>query len=239
MLRVLISQFSVLSNVLRRDWLVRAKAALRNASRITRLVTENWQLRTSALVVFLAGLTVPAVVHAQQIDFAVGGSTLWSPKPLTASQAFLPPALKGGTYAQASLQYLTERRLGLNIEGAIRPKEGLYNGYQYYRPILYDVNALYAHRLAAKTRGDFMAGVGGETLLFYGQTNCNYSGGCRTNVNSNHFLIHGGVGVRYYFWNRFFVRPEVHYYYILNNYEFHSDNVFRLGASIGHTFGAK
>jgi len=239
MRRVLSSQFPVLSNVLRRDWLVRAESAMRMAARAVQLTTENWQLRTIVLAIVLAGLAVPSVVRAQQIDFAAGGSTLWSPKPLTASQAFLPPALKGGTYAQASLQYLTERRLGLNFEGAFRPKEGLYNGYQHYRPIFYDVNAVYAHRLAPKARGDFMAGVGGETLLFYGVTNCNYSGGCRTNVNSNHFLIHGGVGVRYYFWNKFFVRPEFHYYYVHDNFEFHSDHVLRIGASIGHTFGGQ
>ena len=94
---------------------------------------------------------------AQQIDFAVGGSTLWSTKPLSASQAFLPPAEKGGIYAGASLQYLTEKRLGINIEGAFRAKQGLYNGYQYYRPALYDVNAVYAHPMAPKIRADFMA----------------------------------------------------------------------------------
>lgn len=138
--------------------------------------------------------------------------------------------------ANASLQYLGERRLGLNIEGAFHPKEGLYNGYQYFRPILYDVNGVYARPFAPKVRGDFMAGVGGETLIFYKTTFCGYAGGCRTYVNDNHFLLHGGVGVRYYFWRKFFVRPEVHYYYILNNFEFHSDHVFRLGVSIGHTF---
>jgi hypothetical protein len=179
------------------------------------------------------------VARAQQIDLAVGGSTLWSTKPLTASQAFVPPAEKGGTYAGASLQYLTERRLGINIEGAFRAKEGLYNNYQYYRPALYDVNAVYARPLASKVRADFMAGAGGETLLFYQQTNCIYAGGCRTYVNNTHFLVHAGVGVRYYVWRTFFVRPEAHYYFIPNNFEFHSDHVFRFGASIGHTFGSK
>ena len=183
--------------------------------------------------------TLVSFAPAQQIDLAGGASTLWSPGPLTASQAFPPPAESGGLYANASLQYLGEKRLGLNIEGAFRAKEGLYNGYQYYRPILYDVNAVYARRMATKIRGDFMAGVGGETLVFYRQTNCNYGSGCTTNVNNTHFLLHAGVGVRYYFWRTFFVRPEAHYYFIPNNFEFHSDHVFRVGGSIGHTFGSK
>ena len=218
--------------------LTTADRGLRTCSRFL-LRTENWQLRTAFLRLACVLAALVGFAPAQQIDFAVGGSTLWSTKPLTASQAFFPPAEKGGIFAGASLQYLTESRLGINVEGAFRAKQGLYNGYQYVRPAFYDVNAVYARRMAAKIRADFMAGVGGETLLFYRQTNCNYSGGCSTYVNDTHFLVHAGVGVRYYVWKTFFVRPEAHYYYIPNNFEFHSDHVFRIGASIGHTFGSK
>jgi hypothetical protein len=237
MLRVL-TQFPVLGKQSFLGWL--SKAAKRRFGTRARfsLRTENWHLRTTLrLACVLAA--VASFAPAQQIDLAGGASTLWSPGPLTASQAFLPPAESGGLYANASLQYIGEKRLGLNVEGAFRAKEGLYNGYQYYRPILYDVNAVYARRMATKIRGDFMAGVGGETLVFYKQTNCNYSSGCSTNVNNTHFLLHAGVGVRYYVWRTLFVRPEAHYYYIPNNFEFHSDHVFRIGASIGHTFGSK
>jgi hypothetical protein len=192
--------------------------------------------RTALLACMLAGLG--SFAYAQQIDFAVGGSTLWSPKPHTASEAFLPPALSGGTYANASLQYLGENRFGLSIEGAALVKEGLYNGFQYYRPFLYDVNGVYARRMAAKVRADFMAGVGGQTVVFYNTGSCTFGNGCRTLVNSTHFTVHLGVGVRYYFWRTFFVRPEAHYYFIPNNDQFHSDNLFRVGVSIGHTFGS-
>jgi outer membrane protein with beta-barrel domain len=237
MQRVLISQFPVLRKALNPGQFLEAGGeGLRTRLRFW-LGAESWQLRGAFLACVLSAL-VP-FGRAQQIDLAVGGSTLWSTKPLTASQAFLPPAEKGGTYAGASLQYLTERRLGINIEGAFRAKEGLYNNYQYYRPALYDVNAVYARPMAPKVRADFMAGVGGETLLFYQQTNCIYSSGCSTYVNNTHFLVHAGVGVRYYVWKTFFVRPEAHYYFIPNNFEFHSDHVLRFGASIGHTFGSK
>jgi len=202
-----------------------------------RELRSGLQLRTCILIAgamaFLAGS-----LTAQQIDLAGGASGIWSPRPLTASEAFQPPAESGGVYANGSLQYLGENHRGLNIEGAFRAKEGLYNNYQFFRPIFYDVNGVYARRLGAKVRGDFMAGVGGETLVFYKTIDCTYSTGCRTNVNNTHFLTHGGVGVRYYFWRTFFVRPEVHYYFIPNNFEFHSDHVFRFGASIGHTFGS-
>ena len=193
--------------------------------------------RTAFLACLLASLG--SFACAQQIDFAAGGSTVWSQKPLTASQAFLPPALKGGVYANASLQYLGEKRFGLNIEGAARVKEALYNGYQFYRPFLYDVNGVYARRMSAKVRGDFMAGAGGQTVVFYNTSSCTFGNGCRTLVNSTHFAVHLGVGVRYYFWKTFFVRPEAHYYFIPNNDQFHSDNVFRVGVSVGHTFGSR
>jgi hypothetical protein len=235
--RVLSAQLPVLRKTIL-GWLLEAGTReVRTRARIS-LSTGNWRLRT-ALLLACALAALVSIAPAQQIDFAGGASTVWSPGPLTASQAFLPPAESGGLYANASLQYLGEKRLGLNVEGAFRAKEGLYNGYQYYRPILYDVNAVYARRMASKIRGDFMAGIGGETLVFYKQTNCNYGSGCTTNVNNTHFLLHAGVGVRYYFWRTFFVRPEAHYYYIHNNFEFHSDHVFRVGASIGHTFGSK
>jgi len=208
---------------------------------VRQLRTENRELRTSpqlkTLLLVCLLVSLRSFAHAQQIDFGVGASTLWSVKSLSASEAFIPPALTGGTYANASLQYLGERRLGLNIEGAARIKEGLYNGFQFYRPILYDANALYARRLSPKMRGDLMAGAGGETLLFYNTANCTYGNGCRTHVNSTHFLVHFGVGIRYYFWKTYFVRPEGHYYFIPNNFQFNSDHVFRVGVSLGRTFG--
>jgi hypothetical protein len=46
-----------------------------------------------------------------------------------------------------------------------------------------------------------------------------------------------GGGIRYYVWHHLFVRPEIHYYHIQNNVEFNTDNLFRVGASIGYTIG--
>lgn len=173
-----------------------------------------------------------------QVDIAGGGSTLWSSKSNNASEAFLPPSQRGGTYTSLFFQYLNAKDLGINIEGAFRYHKGLYNNFQFYRPILIDANGVYSHRLAAKTHGDIMAGPGIQTLLFYGVGSCPLSaGGCSANLNSYHFLLHAGFGIRYYAWRNLFVRPEVHYYFIPNNHEFHSDNVFRLGASVGYTFG--
>lgn len=175
--------------------------------------------------------------HAQRIDVAGGISTVLSSKPDTASLAFLPPAERGGAYPSASVQFLLTKHFGINGEVAVRAKHSLYNGYQEYRPAFYDVNAVYAPRISDQSSADLMAGVGGETLIFYNRfASCTFAN-CPVSINSNHFLAHAGVAVRYYFRGNFFFRPELHYYHVMNNVEFHSDHLFRAGASIGYTFG--
>ena len=186
----------------------------------------------------LTGLVASA--QAQQLDVAVGGTTLWSPKNTSASVGFIPPPEKGGTYPSFSAEYVSDNHWGLGVEGAFRYHQTIYNFFQPYRPILYDANILYTSDVAKKTRADFMAGIGGQTVLFYTASNiCGIpAGGCRIYVNSTHFATHLGVGIRYTFWRNFFVRPEAHWYFIPNNFQFHSDNVFRVGASVGYTFGS-
>lgn len=169
----------------------------------------------------------------------MGGNTIWSPKNPTASVGFLPPQEKGGVYPSISAEYLMPNHFGVLAEGSWRYHEGEYDGFQPYRPIFYDLNGVYTTHLARRTRGDFMAGIGGETVLFYNSAGGCYlpNGGCRSYFNATHFAVHFGVGVRYSFWRYFFVRPEAHWYFIPNNYEFHSDNVFRVGVSVGYAFG--
>ena len=195
--------------------------------------------RFLSLAFVCALVAIAGIARAQEVDFAVGGNTLWSPKNTTASEGFLPPPLKGGLYPSVSVEYIKENHWGFLAEGAFRYHQAVYNDFQRYRPILYDVNAVYTAELAHKTRGDFMAGIGGETLLFYTPYYvCGIpTGGCRTFLNSTHFLTHAGVGIHYALWRRLFIRPEAHWYYVVNNYQFHSDNVFRVGVSIGYTFG--
>jgi hypothetical protein len=101
------------------------------------------------------------------------------------------------------------------------------------------VNAVYAPRFDTRTGGDFMAGIGAQTVLFYNEFAPCPINGCQVHVNSTHFLVHAGADVKYYFWRNFFARPEAHWYYVVNNVQFHSNNVFRVGVSIGHTFGSR
>jgi hypothetical protein len=185
-----------------------------------------------------AFLVFTALAHAQQFDVAVGGGTLVSTKNTTASQTYLAPPEKGGTYPSVSIDRIFKNHFGYSAEVAVRYHYAIYNNYQQFRPILYDFNAVYARPVAKKTSAQVMAGIGGERVQFYSPYgNCPYASGCMTHLDSNHFLMHIGGGVQYSVWRKFFVRPEAHLYRIVNNtVDFHSDNVFRVGVSIGYTF---
>lgn len=197
---------------------------------------------TCAIVCTMIGLAGSACAQ-QQINLAVGGSTLFSPKRTNASLGFLPPTEKGGVYPGASGEVIFSNHFGINAEGYYRYHEELYNGFQRFRPIMFDANGEYAARMTNRIRADFLAGVGVQNVLFYNSYNgCNpvYLGSCSIHTNGTHFMEHIGFDLRYYFFRNLFVRPEAHYYHIQGNTNiFSSDNVIRFGASIGFSLVRK
>jgi hypothetical protein len=197
-------------------------------------------LRKSFSLVFAGTLFVLSGFAHAQIDVAIGGSIPWTTKNPTATLAYTPPPLKGGVYPMASIVDMLTNRVGVEVEGSFRYHEGLYDGYQKFRPLFYDVNAVYRRKVSPKFTLDLLGGIGGETLIFYNQfANCsNATGACIALRDDDHFAAHLGAGLRYRVWRNFFVRPEAHYYFVPNNFEFHSDNVFRVGVSVGYTFGS-
>jgi len=182
---------------------------------------------------------------AQQGDIMFFGGTLMSSSPSSTSLAAGNLSEKGGTYLGISGDMVTfKRRLGLNIETSWRASQASYEGYQTYRPILTDFNALFQPKLGKKVGLDLFGGIGIASTRFYSPNavSCSYFSGCINYSTSDHFMEDLGGGLRYYVWHHFFVRPEVHYYHIQNNDNvnsggFSTDNVFRVGASIGYTIG--
>jgi len=147
---------------------------------------------------------------------------------------------KGGLYTTLSGDVIFHKRIGFNFEAAWKASRGNYAGLGIpFRPILFDFNGVYQPRLSKKVGADLMGGIGWQTTRFYGYqptTNCVYFGACYT--SSNHFLVDVGGGIRYYVHGNVFVRPEAHFYHIVNNKsDFTSNNVVRVGASIGYTIG--
>jgi opacity protein-like surface antigen len=184
----------------------------------------------------LAFLFLAQFASAQQVDAFLGGGTL-----LSSTGTSGLPAEKGGLYLNLGGDVVFYKHLGVNVETAWRATQDVYGvglG-ENYRPILTDFNLLYQPHLGKKIGLDLMAGIGaGDTRTYEQGVSCSQ---CFN--SSDHFMEHLGGGIRYYVWNHVFVRPEIHYYHIQNNNSltdngfFNSNNVFRVSASVGYTFG--
>jgi hypothetical protein len=191
------------------------------------------------LVPVFAFLCIAQLASAQQGDVMFGGGTLLSSGSGCTITAGCPE--KGGFYPSVSADVIFKKRVGFNFETAWKGSQGSYGGPggQPFRPILTDFNAVYQPSLNKKVGLDLMAGIGLQSTRFYGftnTTNCIYFNACFT--STHHFLVDIGGGVRYYVWRSVFVRPEVHYYHIVNNTDdFSNNDVIRVGASIGFTIG--
>lgn len=177
------------------------------------------------------------LASAQQGDAMFGLGTIVSSGSCDPNTGICPE--KGGLYPSVSADVIFHKRVGFGFETAWRASQGSYGGPggQPFRPILTDFNIVYQPKLDKKIGADLMAGLGWQSTRFY-LPFCTGTFSCNNFVSSHHFLVDLGAGVRYYVWNHVFVRPEVHYYHVSNNTnEFSSDNLFRVGASIGYTIG--
>jgi opacity protein-like surface antigen len=186
----------------------------------------------------LAVLFFAQFASAQQGDVFIGGGSLLSSSASNGSF----PSERGGLYLNLGGDVVFMKHVGVNIETAWRATQGVYaSGIENYRPILTDFNLLYQPNLGKKIGLDLMAGIGAGDTRFYapGPSTPGYA----NYVSTDHFMEHLGGGIRYYVWHHVFVRPEIHYYHIQsnsninNNGAFNSDNVFRIGASVGYTIG--
>ncbi len=200
------------------------------------------------LALFAPILAVLCLCHfaaAQQGDVMFFGGTLLSPSPSSNELALGNIAEKGGTYLGVGGDIIGfKRRLGINIETSWRASQASYFGYESYRPILTDFNAIFEPKLGKKVALDLFGGIGIASTRFYVPyaTSCSYFSGCINYTTNDHFMQDAGAGLKYYVWKHVFVRPEIHYYHIdgndnVDNGGFTSNNIFRVGASIGYTIG--
>ena len=198
-------------------------------------------MRKTALLAVICGfIFLASLSQAQQADAMLGFGTLLSSGSTAcgANSCVIPE--KAGLYPTISADVIFHKRVGFNFEASWRARQGNYAGHGIsYRPILFDFNGVYQPHLSKKVGVDLMGGIGWQSTRFYGYqptTNCQFFGACYT--SSNHFLVDVGGGIRYYVRGHVFVRPEAHFYHIVNNTsDFTSNNVVRVGASIGYTIG--
>lgn len=195
---------------------------------------------------FLAGIVLCALVliggmafaqnQNEKGDLGLGFGTLVSTPSDKASGNYAPQSMGGGLYTTFSVNYLLRHHLGVSGELSWRDHQNLYEGYEPFRPLFYDINGLYERRLGKDLGFEAMAGIGAASTRFYsGSYNCTFIA-CTDYNSTTHFMGHIGGGVNVYVHGNFFIRPEAHLYFIHNNNEFSSGRVGRLGATLGYTF---
>jgi hypothetical protein len=148
----------------------------------------------------------------------------------------------GGVFGVFGADVMIHPHFGINGEYSFRfaqadflPGEGLK-----VRPAFYDFNAVYQPtsndaRIVPVLEG----GIGGAKLSFY----ASQSVGSLFNqsqflFSSNHFQLHGAVGVKLYFTSNAFIKPQVDFHYVPHlNQQYNSNFVPQYTVSIGYTFG--
>jgi len=195
--------------------------------------------KLSAVLFVCSTLFLIGTVHAQEIDaqFGVSGVHSKSVNSFDFSDfSHSPEEVGGGIFPSLGGDVLLWKNVGVGGQIAWKGGQGFSQlaGLN-YRPILWDVDAVYARR-AGRIGFAGMGGIGGESVRFYGIQNCN-SFSCTNFVSSNHFLTHLGTALRLYATHSIYVGPQIDYYFVKNNFEFTSNNVTRYGVNIGFTFG--
>lgn len=214
-------------------------------------------IRTIPLLVllFLAGVKQAS---AQGVSFYFGlGSATDSPatSPGCPSQQISdpfsglnPPAScvaaqsMGGVFGVYGADFMIKPHFGINGEYSFRfaqasylPSEGLN-----VRPAFYDFNAVYQ-----PTSGDkrivpvLEGGIGGAKLSFYvSQQAGSIFNQSQFFVSSNHFQVHGAVGVKFYVNSDIFIKPQIDIHWVPNMTDQYGRNtVPQYTISIGYTFG--
>lgn len=169
-------------------------------------------------------------------DVALSFGTLVSTPSNQATGNYSPQSIGGGLYSTISVDFLLHHGLGVQGEMSWRWSRNKYEGYQYFRPLFYDINGIWSHRLAKKVGFEAMAGIGAVSIRRYtGVINCSFIT-CTDYNSENHFLGHAGVGVKLYVKGNFFIRPEAHIYLIQGNNLFSSGRAERVGVALGYSF---
>ena len=173
-----------------------------------------------------------------QIDGAFSVSTVQATSAANAGSNYQPQSIGGGVFTGFSGDFLFKHHFGIGGEVNWRAHQNIYQGVQPFRPIFYDFNGVWApplgtgpvgHRVSAELQGGF----GGTSTRFYQPfVTCGFIS-CTDFTSVKHLDGHVGGGIRFYIWHGLFIRPEAHFYFIRNNFEFSGPNATRLGVALG------
>lgn len=152
-----------------------------------------------------------------------------------------PGASLGGVFGVFGADFMVTPHLGVNGEYSFRFTQATYLplGGLNIRPVFYDFNAVYQ-----PTAGDkhvvpvLEGGIGGAKMSFYFTQQSSIFSQSQFFVSSNHFQVHGGVGVKLYVKSDLFIKPQFDIHYVPNLTDQYGRNtVPEFTISIGYTFG--
>jgi hypothetical protein len=153
----------------------------------------------------------------------------------------------GGVFGKFGADFMVNPHLGVGGEYTFRFAQDTYfaNEGLNYRPTFYDFNAIWHPVSGTRIVPEIQGGLGGADIKFYvtGQS-------CATNIScnsqsaflqsSNHFQLHGGIGVRLYVKGNIYVRPQFDIHWVPNlTNEFGRTWVPEYGVVVGYTFGTR
>ena len=133
------------------------------------------------------------------------------------------------------------KHAGIGGEVSLQPNKPDYAGLQ-ARTTFWDFNGIYQPVVAKKVAVQLAGGIGGANMRFYYSSQyCSQFSGCSSQnqylESSNHFQVHGGVGVQLYLTEHVFLRPQVDFRYVHNFFQFGSDFVPGATLWLGYSFG--
>jgi hypothetical protein len=153
----------------------------------------------------------------------------------------------GGVFGVFGADFMILPHLGFNGEYTFHFTQASYlNGNNALgvpinvRPAFYDFNAIYQ-----PTSGDkhivpvLEGGIGGAKLSFYGNSGAGTAfSSSQYFLSSNHFQVHGGLGVKLYIKSDIFIKPQFDIHYVPHlTTQYGRDAVPQFTISIGYSFG--
>jgi hypothetical protein len=135
---------------------------------------------------------------------------------------------------------MLSQRFGVGADVTLQPSQHDYAGLN-SRVTFYDFNGIVQPVSTKRAALRLTGGIGGANMKFYySQQYCDQFAGCSSQnqylESSNHFQVHGGVGVQLYVTEHVFIRPQVDFRYVNNFYQYGSNFVPQYTVWVGYGF---
>jgi len=174
------------------------------------------------------------------------------------NSALAPPCVSTPSLSAFMLGFggdlMLKPKFGIGVEAAFQPGKQTYVNLNssaaaaglnslaiQSRMTLYDFNGIFQPVSTKKVAVKVQAGVGGANLKFYeaGSSSSALGGVNQSQYfqSSNHFQVHGGVGVDIFITDHIFIRPEFDIHYVPNLTQFGSNMVMTGMAWVGYSWG--